>query len=90
LLPGLSESIVTSRVLTPQDFRDRLLSVNGAAFGFEPRLFQTAWFRPHNRSEEVAGLYLVGAGTHPGPGLPGVVTSARVVDQLVPAVSSRV
>jgi len=90
LLPGLSESIVTSRVLTPQDFRDRLLSVNGAAFGFEPRLFQTAWFRPHNRSEEVAGLYLVGAGTHPGPGLPGVVTSARVVDQLLPAVSSRV
>jgi phytoene desaturase len=84
LLPGLRESIVTSHMLTPQDFRDRLLSVNGAAFALEPRLFQSAWFRPHNRSEEVAGLYLVGAGTHPGAGLPGVLSSARILDKLVP------
>jgi phytoene desaturase len=66
LLPGLGDCIATSRVLTPQDFRDRLLSVNGAAFAMEPKLFQSAWFRPHNRSEEVERLYLVGAGTHPG------------------------
>ncbi|RYJ02524.1 MAG: phytoene desaturase, partial [Acetobacteraceae bacterium] len=72
IMPGLGESIVTSRLLTPQDFQDRLLSVNGAAFSLEPQLFQSAWFRPHNLSEEVAGLYLVGAGTHPGAGLPGV------------------
>ncbi|MGA0026633.1 MAG: phytoene desaturase [Steroidobacteraceae bacterium] len=84
LLPGLGSSIVTSRVLTPQDFRDRLLALTGAAFAMEPRLLQSAWFRPHNRSEEVEGLYLVGGGTHPGAGLPGVVSSARVVDSLLP------
>lgn len=85
LLPGLGASLATSRLLTPQDFRDRLLSVNGAAFAMEPKLFQSAWFRPHNRSEEVDRLYLVGAGTHPGAGLPGVLSSARVLDEIVPA-----
>ncbi|MGG5811521.1 phytoene desaturase [Falsiroseomonas sp. CW058] len=85
VLPGLGGCIATSRLLTPQDFRDRLLSVNGAAFSLEPQLFQSAWFRPHNRSEEVEGLYLVGAGTHPGAGVPGVVSSARILDRLVPA-----
>jgi phytoene desaturase len=84
VMPGLGESLVTSRVLTPQDFQDRLCSVNGAAFAMDPRLLQTAWFRPHNRSEEVAGLYLVGAGTHPGAGVPGVLNSAKVLDQVVP------
>jgi phytoene desaturase len=87
LLPGLGSTIVTSRMLTPQDFRDRYLALNGAAFAMEPRLLQSAWFRPHNRSEEVEGLYLVGAGTHPGAGLPGVVSSARVVDSLIPHAS---
>lgn len=75
---------MTSRVMTPLDFRDRLLSFRGAAFGLEPILTQSAWFRPHNRSEEVEGLYLVGAGTHPGAGTPGVLSSARVLDALVP------
>ncbi|WP_226381384.1 phytoene desaturase [Falsiroseomonas ponticola] len=84
VLPGLGDSIVTSRLLTPQDFRDRLLSVNGAAFSLEPQLFQSAWFRPHNVSEEVGGLFLVGAGTHPGAGVPGVVSSAKILDQVVP------
>ncbi|WP_439549499.1 phytoene desaturase [Falsiroseomonas sp.] len=84
MLPGLGDSIVTSRMLTPQDFRDRLLSVNGAAFSLEPQLFQSAWFRPHNVSEEVGGLFLVGAGTHPGAGVPGVVSSAKILDQVVP------
>jgi phytoene desaturase len=88
VLPGLGPTIVTSRIMTPQDFQDRLLSVNGAAFSFEPQLFQSAWFRPHNKSEEVAGLYLVGAGTHPGAGLPGVVSSARVLDEIVPHASA--
>lgn len=85
VMPGLGDAIVTSRMLTPQDFQDRLLSVNGAAFALEPQLFQSAWFRPHNISEEVKGLYLVGAGTHPGAGLPGVVSSARILDDVVPA-----
>ena len=84
VLPGLGEALVTSRMITPQDFQDRLLSVNGAAFALEPQLFQSAWFRPHNVSEEVQGLYLVGAGTHPGAGVPGVISSAKVLDQLVP------
>jgi phytoene desaturase len=84
LLPGLGREIVTSRMLTPQDFQDRLLSFKGAAFGLEPVLTQSAWFRPHNRSEEVDRLYLVGAGTHPGAGLPGVLSSARVLDKVVP------
>jgi phytoene desaturase len=84
LLPGLEEAVVTSRVATPLDFRDDLLSPRGAGFGLEPVLRQSAWFRPHNRSEELGGLYLVGAGTHPGAGLPGVLSSAKVLDALVP------
>lgn len=86
LLPGLAEAVVSSRVLTPLDFRDRLLSEKGAAFGLEPLLLQSAFYRPHNVSEEVAGLYLVGAGTHPGAGLPGVLSTARVLDAVVPDV----
>ena len=84
LLPGLSNEIVSSLMLTPQDFQDRLSSFRGAAFGLEPVLTQSAWFRPHNRSEELKNLYLVGAGTHPGAGLPGVLSSARVLDTVVP------
>jgi phytoene desaturase len=84
VLPDLEANIVTSRVTTPQDFQDRLLSFRGAAFGLEPKLTQSAWFRPHNRSEDVANLYLVGAGTHPGAGLPGVLLSARVLDKVTP------
>lgn len=84
LLPGLGEALTTSFITTPIDFRERLLSYKGAAFSLEPKLFQSAWFRPHNRSEEVRGLYLTGAGTHPGAGLPGVVSSAKVVADLVP------
>ena len=84
VLPGLQASVVTSRIMTPQDFQDRLLSFRGAAFGMEPLLTQSAWFRPHNRSEEVDGLYLVGAGTHPGAGLPGVLCSAKILDTVVP------
>ncbi|MGQ0700930.1 MAG: phytoene desaturase [Panacagrimonas sp.] len=84
VLPDLENQIVTSHMLTPQDFQDRLNSYQGAAFGLEPVLKQSAWFRPHNRSEDVEHLYLVGAGTHPGAGLPGVLSSARVLDSVVP------
>jgi phytoene desaturase len=84
VLPDLEANVVTSRMLTPQDFQDRLCSFRGAAFGLEPVLSQSAWFRPHNKSEEVDNLYLVGAGTHPGAGLPGVLSSARVLDTVVP------
>ena len=84
LLPGLKDEIVTSLVTTPQDFQDRYRSIKGAAFSLAPTLLQSAWFRPNNRSEDVKGLYLVGAGTQPGAGLPGVLSSARILDALVP------
>ncbi len=87
ILPGLESEIVTSRMMTPEDFAGRLQSYRGAAFGLEPILTQSAWFRPHNRSEEVDNLFLVGAGTHPGAGLPGVLSSARVLDKVVPHAS---
>ncbi|MEM8571243.1 MAG: phytoene desaturase [Pseudomonadota bacterium] len=84
LLPGLGKHLTASHVMTPLDFRDRYLSPYGSGFSLEPRILQSAWFRPHNIVEEVPGLYLVGAGTHPGPGLPGVVSSAEVLAKLVP------
>jgi phytoene desaturase len=84
LLPGLSAHVTESLVFTPETFRDRYLSPLGSGFSIEPRILQSAWFRPHNVSEEVPGLFLVGAGTHPGAGLPGVVGSAEVLGQLVP------
>ncbi|MFO0743060.1 MAG: phytoene desaturase [Labilithrix sp.] len=85
ILPELSSSIAVSELLTPQGFHDDLASFRGAAFGMEPVLTQSAYFRPHNQSEDVEGLYLVGAGTHPGAGVPGVLSSARVLDRIVPA-----
>jgi phytoene desaturase len=88
VLPGLGAEVVTSRVMTPLDFRDRLLSEQGAAFGLEPLLVQSAWFRPHNRSEDLPGLYLVGAGTHPGAGMPGVLMSAKALETVLPPLSA--
>jgi phytoene desaturase len=88
VLPDLQKHIVTSRVTTPLDFQDRLLSYQGAAFGMEPLLLQSAWFRPHNRSEDVDGLYMVGAGTHPGAGVPGVLMSAKTLEMVVPDVKT--
>ena len=84
LMPGFEDEIISSKLFTPDDFQSRLLSWKGAAFGMEPVLTQSAWFRPHNRSEELRNLFLVGAGTHPGAGVPGVLSSARVLDTVVP------
>ncbi|MBK1716642.1 phytoene desaturase [Thiocystis violacea] len=88
VLPGLEDQIATSLVTTPLDFKHRLNSHLGAGFSLEPLLMQSAWFRPHNKSEEVEHLYLVGAGTHPGAGVPGVISSARVLDRVVPDAST--
>jgi phytoene desaturase len=88
LLPGLGKHITVSRVMTPLDFQDRLLSHKGAAFGLEPLLLQSAWFRPHNRSEDLPGLFMVGAGTHPGAGIPGVLMSAKALESVLPPLSS--
>ncbi|HEY0972335.1 MAG TPA: phytoene desaturase family protein [Gemmatimonadales bacterium] len=84
LLPGLGASLVTSFHMTPTDFEQTLRSVDGAAFGPEPLLTQSAWFRYHNRSPDVSGLYFVGAGTHPGGGIPGVLCSAKVLERVAP------
>lgn len=82
-LPDLSKHLATERLFTPADFEDRLNSYLGSAFSIEPILTQSAWFRPHNRSEDVRNLYFTGAGTHPGAGLPGVLSSSKIVESLV-------
>lgn len=84
VMPDLNKHIISSHMITPLTFQNRLESFRGAAFGLEPVLTQSAYFRPHNKSEDVEGLYLVGAGTHPGAGMPGVLSSARVLDMVVP------
>lgn len=84
LCPDLRKHVVTKRIMTPLEFQGDLHAYAGSAFQFEPILTQSAWFRPHNESEDVQGLYMVGAGTHPGAGLPGVLSSAKVLDRIVP------
>ena len=82
-MPGLRDQIVTQRMFTPEDFRDTLHAHQGSAFSLEPILTQSAWFRPHNRDADISNLYLVGAGTHPGAGVPGVIGSAKATAQLM-------
>jgi phytoene desaturase len=76
-LPGLREALVCRRIFTPLDFESELNAHLGAAFSLEPILTQSAFFRAHNRDPRIEGLYLVGAGTHPGAGVPGVLSSAK-------------
>jgi len=84
MLPELKQHVTADFYMTPEDFRDDYLSVAGAGFSVAPHFTQSAWFRFHNRAEGPEGLYLVGAGTHPGAGMPGVLSSAKVVEKLVP------
>jgi len=84
MLPGLRDSIAVRFHMTPADFGGRYLSEHGTGFSIQPTLRQSAWFRFHNRSEELDNLYLVGASTHPGAGVPGVLSSAKVLDRIVP------
>ena len=90
LLPGLASSMVEDFFMTPEDFQSDYLSVEGAGFSVAPLLRQSAWFRFHNRAEGLRQLYLVGAGTHPGAGLPGVLSSAKVLDRMVPPASGAI
>lgn len=83
-LPGLRENLATQFYVDPRYFEGELRSYRGAAFGLEPTLRQSAYFRFHNRSEDVDGLYFVGSGVHPGAGLPGVLSSAKVLERVVP------
>ena len=82
-MPGLRQQLVTHRMFTPFDFRDQLDAHLGSAFSIEPLLTQSAWFRPHNRDAFFNNLYLVGAGTHPGAGVPGVIGSAKATASLM-------
>jgi phytoene desaturase len=84
-LPGLRDNLVTQFHVDPRYFETELRSYRGAAFGPEPTLRQSAYFRFHNASEDVGDLYFVGAGVHPGAGVPGVLSSAKVLEKVVPS-----
>ncbi|HEX8492585.1 MAG TPA: phytoene desaturase [Pyrinomonadaceae bacterium] len=84
-LPDLSRHIVTEHYIDPLHFQETLNSHLGSAFSVEPILTQSAWFRPHNMSEDVSNLYFTGAGTHPGAGLPGVISSGKIVAEMIGA-----
>ncbi len=86
LLPDIEQHIVADFYKTPNDFKDDYLSLHGAGFSIAPLFRQSAWFRYHNRAEGIKGLYHVGAGTHPGAGIPGVLSSAKVVDNMIDAI----
>jgi phytoene desaturase len=83
VMPDLRRHVVVKRYTTPLDFQRDLGSYHGSAFSLSPLLRQSAWFRPHNRDADIPGLYLVGAGTHPGAGVPGVVASGKATARLV-------
>ena len=82
-LPDLRANIVAEHHIDPLHFQNTLNSYKGSAFSVQPILMQSAWFRPHNRSEDFDNLYFVGAGTHPGAGLPGVLSSSIIAENLI-------
>lgn len=89
-LPDLQDNIVAEHIIDPLHFQNTLNSYRGAAFSVKPSLLQSAWFRPHNRSEEFENLYFVGAGTHPGAGVPAVISSGKIAAELIdPATAAR-
>jgi phytoene desaturase len=88
ILPGLSETIRAEITVTPEYFKSAYLSHAGAGFSIAPHFTQSAFFRFHNKAEGIRNLYLTGAGTHPGAGIPGVICSAKVVDRLIPQVAA--
>lgn len=83
MIPGLKRDLVTMRIFSPADFKSELSAHLGSAFSLEPVLWQSAYFRAHNRDDELKNLYFVGAGTHPGAGIPGVVGSAKATAKLM-------
>ena len=87
-MPELRKNITTKFYITPDYFEQELLSTDGAAFGIEPLFRQSAYFRYHNRSPQFENLYFVGAGTHPGAGVPGVLNSAKATASLIPTATA--
>jgi phytoene desaturase len=88
ILPDLATTITSDFYMTPEDFKSDYLSAYGAGFSIAPLFRQSAWFRFHNKAEGIKNLFLTGAGTHPGAGLPGVLCSAKVIDALIPSLKS--
>jgi phytoene desaturase len=88
ILPNLSQTIADDFYVTPDHFQNNLNSMHGAGFSIQPIFSQSAWFRFHNKAPGIEGLYFVGAGTHPGAGMPGVLCSAKVLDHLIPPARS--
>ena len=84
ILPGLTSTICSTFFMTPVNFKENYLTAFGSGFSIAPTFKQSAWFRFHNKAEGPKNLFLVGAGTHPGAGLPGVISSAKVVDKMIP------
>ena len=83
LMPDLRKNIVEDFYLTPDYFEKELNTKFGSGFSIQPKFTQSAYFRFHNKSEMFDGLYFVGAGTHPGAGVPGVLSSAKVLDKIL-------
>ena len=88
IMPGLQETITAEITFTPADFATNYLSYKGAGFSIAPHFTQSAYFRFHNKAKGIRNLYLAGAGTHPGAGIPGVLCSAKVLDRLIPAAAA--
>ena len=82
VLPGIKQNVVSDFYLTPDYFEKDLATLHGSGFSIQPKFSQSAYFRFHNQSEVFSNLYFVGAGTHPGAGMPGVLSSAKVLDRL--------
>jgi phytoene desaturase len=82
-MPDLSKHIISEHYIDPLHFEGTLNSYLGSAFSVEPTLMQSAWLRPHNQSEDIENLYFVGAGTHPGAGMPGVISSGKIVGNMI-------
>ncbi len=83
VLPGIKQNVVSDFYLTPDYFEKELATLHGSGFSIQPKFTQSAYFRFHNKSEIFDNLYFVGAGTHPGAGMPGVLSSAKVLDELL-------
>ena len=82
-MEGLQESLEVLEIMTPEDFAVTQNAFKGSAWGVEPKLLQSAYFRPHNQSEDVENMFLVGASTHPGAGVPGVLLTAEATEKAV-------
>ena len=80
VLPGIKKNVICDFYLTPDYFEKDLATLHGSGFSIQPKFSQSAYFRFHNQSEVFKNLYFVGAGTHPGAGMPGVLSSAKVLD----------